>query len=164
MSPKAVQIAQLTVPFVVLGMRDEYFGMGRPPPGTIKIQHFYSHETSVANDFERCLYHLKTTHALETTIERVVDMHGHLEFRSAELSTLIASFYRTEQGISYSLFQPRTSGWYTPATDDERISFLIGAYLRYQRDGSFRFANAAHKAEVTMRLLRDLDCPYVAWK
>src|SRR6266496_6031217 len=164
MSRNAVQVERLSVPFVVLGMRDEYFGIGRPSPGSIEIEHFYPHETSVADDFERCLYQLKTTYALETTIERVVNSDGHMEFRSAELSTLIASFYGTERGISYSLFQPRMSGWYTPATDDERISFLIGAYLRYKRNGGFRFANAAHKAEVTMRVLRGLDCPYVAWK
>src|SRR5688500_11436583 len=108
---KAVQIERLSIPFVVLGMRDEYFGIGRPSPGTIEIEHFYPHEISIADDFERCLYQLKTTYTLEAAVERMVDSDGHMKFRSAELSTLIASFYGTEQGISYSLFQPRTSDW-----------------------------------------------------
>jgi hypothetical protein len=40
----------------------------------------------------------------------------------------------------------------------EKLSFLVGAYIRFGNENAYVFANAEHKVRLTLRLLEEVGC------
>jgi hypothetical protein len=157
--------------FVLIGFLDEYSGRLIAEHDD-RVEQFYESEKEGAEIFKVFLNKLVVERALTTNIETEISGGGHITYRSRELTELINSYYtHGPSHISYLLEDQETGELRTArtaevskaiiaaGTKEEKLSFLIGAYLRYglrdENSHLFRFTNAEHKVHLVEDLLRD---------
>jgi hypothetical protein len=136
------------------------------------IQDFYNYESESSIVFEALLNRVKNEFDLTVPIVRNVNEHGTISFTSAEVVLLINRYYKfitprfgNLAMFSYNSFEQKQSSKTSYANYyNQRYSFLFGVLSRFYKNGFITFPNSCNKAEITVKLLKDIACKYVEWK
>lgn len=156
--------------FEILGYMDDY--LGRKIKEGTHVEHFYEPEKAAADEFEKLLCRFKENYHLHTEIERrecPPDQGGHIDFYSKEIADIINGCYiLTSDGYAYDpdddtrkfqMYKGKLDiTLFEKASDEEKMSYLKGVYMRYGQKNSFRFANSADKIFITYPILMQLGC------
>jgi hypothetical protein len=155
--------------FFILGMLSEYLGR-RIMEDYDLVEHFYCNEKAVATVFRKYLNQLNNEQRLNAEISKKIKQECLMDFHSDVLSRFVNSFY------DYTLTTPgkiKIDGVWKPNVSarphltkdvfeglerDMVFAYLAGAYFRYGRGNSFRFANAYKKTLLVEELLKEVGC------
>jgi len=160
---------------VILGFIDEYQGHRYEPNGEI-IDCFYPAEREQADSFREWLVALAAERGISASIRSETRESGHIDVSCRDLAFLISESYRVRRrSLYYSIDlhgEPCPSievydlyiseEVFAHAGMREKLSFLVGAYLRFGKENAYVFANAEHKVRLTMNLLEEVGCTNVS--
>jgi hypothetical protein len=156
---------------VILGFIDEYQGHLYEADGEL-IESFYPAEGKQAESFREWLAVFAAERGISASIRSEKRESGHIDILCRELAFLISQSYRVRRRSPYfpidhqgeSCFSREVYELYISeevfahAGMREKISFLIGAYVRFGKDNTYVFANAEHKVRLSMSLLEQVGC------
>jgi len=151
--------------FFVLGCLSEYQGRLIVEGGDL-VERLLGDEQDRVDVFRSHLVKLAEERGITTAIGEATE-EGCTSFYSPELRELIDGCYEVD--FSNSPFitldpEPRraeariSKKAFEGQGNEEKLSYLAGAYARHGQGNTFRLANARHKAEVVADLLRELGC------
>lgn len=88
---------------------------------------------------------------------------GTIKMYSSSLSEIIDKYYdykpftgmTTIQGDTFFYGLIKNNAF---KTDKEKLSFLLGVYLRYERNGTISIANSESKAALCAKMLKEFNC------
>jgi hypothetical protein len=151
--------------FWVLGFFDEYLGRGVLDDSDV-IERLYCNEQDKAARLRTMIRRLQREQQLADDLREAVVQECLLWFHSPtlarELNRMYASrepsgMFDTSGGrMREQITLKATRDLFARVGREARLAYLAGAYYRYgQDDGTMRFANAAHKADLIADLLRE---------
>ena len=158
---------------VILGFIDEYQGHRYEPNGEV-IEFFYPAEDEQADSFREWLVALAEERGIPVSIRSETRESGHIDVSCRELAFLISESYRVRKRSPYHSIDHQgelcleedyelyiSEEDFAHAGMREKLSFLVGAYVRFGKDNAYVFANAEHKVRLTMSLLEEVGCTNV---
>lgn len=171
--------------YVVMGMINEYMGR-RCVEGGDHVESFYPNERVAADSFESHISACLVARGVSTLLQREKGSEAHILFRSRPATALVDSWYSpdysnasgselTFEGMTRRTVSveslPRRHFRGLPAQPygdmdaiDQRLSYILGAWIRYGKGSSFRFSNSQGKVELVREFLLTMRCPEVAWR
>jgi hypothetical protein len=161
-----------TIPlFAVFGCLSEYPQVWFKENGE-HIQDFYSFESASSIVFGSLLERIRKEFGLTAPVERKEDKNGTISFNSVEIVSLINRYYKfitprfsNLAQFRYEMFEQKQSSKSLYAKYyNQRYSFLFGVLIRFSENGEIKFSNGCNKADITMKLLKDISCKYAEWK
>jgi hypothetical protein len=165
--------------YFILGALNEYIARRIRELGDSTVERFYGSERKDAEVFNVYMTRLTAEEKINTSMSIQVGPGGHIYFVSPELRHRINSMYEYKFERSWgrlgvidesrNMTIRETMAYVSPdvfqnSGDQARLSYLAGAYMRYGEDDSFHFANADHKVDLIVDLLKQFGCRRVELK
>lgn len=148
--------------FFILGTFEDYMGKNHDPRTKEQVDYYYSYEKPLAYYVDSLLKKNYPKMSLEIRVSK-----NRFEIYSAYIETEFEQYYNYKPSGSYTApgNEPILHGVLKPdifKTEQQRLSFLAGAYVRFGRDNDTAYcmwvANSMSKAQMCNQLLKELNC------
>lgn len=163
-------MSKIVLIFLLLGFIDEY-NCRHITEGSNKVESFYGNEASAEKVFES---NAAKFLAADKAGSKLKVIHGDDDAKTIEnahLAAKINSYYTGDfsagmtteiDGKPHRMKQDcLAESTFAKATEQEKLSYLVGAYIRFGKDSCYSFANNGEKAKLIARLLPQLGATEV---
>jgi len=128
------------------------------------VERFYPSEEATATKFGTLLAAIEREQAISDHVRRVVNSEHFISYHSQSLPQGLNALYSVRRHEGQRGEDPAVTRLFiSPAqfesADHRRaLAYVVGAYQRYGQNNSLVLANALHKAELLVSLLRQAGC------